>query len=121
MLGKEQTVDISYVLGCKVTVINPLGHMIVEHDGDITWDTLQEIKNMTWGLGTAAIEVYPPQADVVNSMNARHLWRLGSGDFWPDMLGKAASGCTAEQGKDMLEARYTKAWIDWAMIGRKTA
>jgi hypothetical protein len=40
----------------------------------ITWDELQELKRQV-GYGDAmAVEVYPPDADVVNVANIRHLF-----------------------------------------------
>ena len=40
----------------------------------ITWDELQEIKRLL-GLGDkCAVEIYPPEKDVVNVANMRHLW-----------------------------------------------
>jgi len=44
----------------------------------ITWDELQSIKNEI-GLGEFyAVEIYPPDRDVVNVANMRHLWILKS-------------------------------------------
>ena len=43
-------------------------------DDGITWDELQEIKRLL-GLGDkCAVEIYPPEKDVVNVANMRHLW-----------------------------------------------
>lgn len=43
---------------------------------DITWEELQRLKSEA-GYGTHdAVEVYPPEADVVNVANIRHLWVL---------------------------------------------
>ncbi len=85
-----------------VHVDENLGHLWVEHDGSITWDKLQEIKNHAWGQETAAIEVYPPQSRVVNNKTMRHLWRLGANDFCPDLRGGSSS--------DTLQSRYERAW-----------
>jgi hypothetical protein len=42
----------------------------------LTWDELQRIKREC-GFGLAeAVEVYPPDRDVVNVANLRHLWIL---------------------------------------------
>lgn len=42
----------------------------------ITWDELQEIKSQM-GFGECdAVEVYPPDRDVANVANMRHLWVL---------------------------------------------
>ncbi|TPJ83866.1 hypothetical protein FJ422_16465 [Mesorhizobium sp. B2-6-3] len=64
-----------------------LGMLSIEHDGSITWDELQEIKNHMAGEEAAAIEVYPPAGRVVNNIAMRHLWLLGSDDWWPDLGG----------------------------------
>lgn len=70
------------IMEFPVTVDDALGHLIVAHDGPLTWDQLKAIKCLVWGNETRAIEVYPASADVVNSDNFRHLWRLGADDFW---------------------------------------
>lgn len=45
-------------------------------DDGLTWDELQAIKRQI-GLGDCyAVEVYPPDRDVVNVANMRHLWIL---------------------------------------------
>lgn len=62
-----------------------LGLLSVEHDGSITWDALQTIKNFYWGPDITAIEVYPPRVRVVNNIAMRHLWKLGPDDWWPDL------------------------------------
>lgn len=107
------------VLGHKTTLIEPLGHLIVFHDGTIAWDRLQAIKNEVWGKATAAIEVYPPEEMVVNQINARHLWRLGVAEAWPDMLGReprvrvALSDCEYD-----LMDRFEQAWAEAWTVGR---
>lgn len=40
----------------------------------ITWDELQEIKNVVLGDEVTAIEIYPAQSQLVNLKNVRHLW-----------------------------------------------
>jgi hypothetical protein len=40
----------------------------------IPWDVLQRIKNEMLGEDCTAVEVYPPQREVVNEVNMRHLW-----------------------------------------------
>lgn len=52
-------------------------HLRVERLGSappLTWDELQVIKNEFAGEETTAVEVYPPQHEVVNQMPMRHLW-----------------------------------------------
>lgn len=90
--------------GFLVRVDRALGHLWVEHDGAITWDDLQAIKNTVWGPTARAIEVYPEQSKVVNSGNYRHLWRLAHGEFCPDLLGAAP--------RNTLEARFQTAWAE---------
>ena len=43
--------------------------------GFLTWDELQEIKELFWE-GQLAIELYPKQSQVVNIKNTRHLWQV---------------------------------------------
>lgn len=47
----------------------------VHHDGNVTWDTMQEIKNDYFGSNVTCFEVYPATTDIINSGNYRHLWR----------------------------------------------
>ena len=92
-----------HTLGFDVLVDNTLGHLAVTHNGTITWDQLQAIKNKIWGQSSRAIEVYPVQSDVVNNAPIRHLWRLGADDFCPDLLGHS-------ERKQTLEQRFNKTW-----------
>lgn len=98
------------VLGHPVLLDSQLGHLMVSHDGSITWDELQAIKNQVWGKDARAIEVYPAQGDVVNSGNWRHLWRLGKGDFCPDLLRHI--GPINVFDADNLEHRHLAAWAE---------
>ncbi|MFT6444507.1 MAG: hypothetical protein ACJA1J_000744 [Sulfitobacter pontiacus] len=93
------------IRGFKVHVDDLLGLLSVSHPGAISWDDLQYIKNMVWGEQIRAIEIYPAQADVVNSRNMRHLWRLGKHDFCPDLLGN-------DDGQDGIQARHAVAWAE---------
>lgn len=93
------------LIGYTATVDVDLGHLIVEHDGQITWDELQAIKNAVWGNEVRAIEVYPAQSQLVNGAQCRHLWRLGENDFCPDLLGD-------DNGHDGLQARHARAWAE---------
>lgn len=93
------------VMGFGVMVDDTLGHLVVAHDGTITWDQLQAIKNLVWGQDARAVEVYPVQTEVINNAPLRHLWRLGPDDFCPDLLGRA-------EPKRTLEHRFHKAWED---------
>lgn len=62
------------------------GWLAVEHDGNITWDELQALKNKHMGEDAVAIEVYPKGKEVLNNANVRHLWRF------PDLTLIAAGG-----------------------------
>lgn len=42
----------------------------------ITWDDLQRLKCEAGFFDVCAVEIYPPDADVVNAANMRHLWLL---------------------------------------------
>ncbi len=42
----------------------------------ITWDELQRVKSECGFGGVDAVEVYPPDCDVVNVGNLRHLWLM---------------------------------------------
>ena len=42
----------------------------------ITWDQLQQIKDEHLGPEVAAVEFYPPIANVVDELNMRHLWEV---------------------------------------------
>ena len=86
-----------------VTVDPALGHLWVEHDGAITWDELQQIKNIAWGPEARAVEVYPAEGAKIDAIECRHLWRLGPTDFAPDLLGAQS---------DSLEQRYARAWAE---------
>ena len=72
----------------EVSEDSTLGLLSVAHDGGLSWDDLQEIKNIVWGHEAVAIEVYPPESRRVDSGNWRHLWRLREGEFWPDLRGE---------------------------------
>ncbi|MGR3468430.1 MAG: DUF7694 domain-containing protein [Shimia sp.] len=89
----------------SITEFKPIGHLMVEHDGSVTWDELQRVKNAVWGEGARAIEVYPAEMMVVNAASIRHLWRLGYHDWCPDMMGE-------DNGRDSLHARFARAWAE---------
>ncbi|MEE9921763.1 MAG: hypothetical protein PBV01_24335 [Brucella anthropi] len=78
------------------------GLMSVEHDGSITWDELQQLKNEYFGADAVAIEVYPPNSHVVNSLPMRHLWKLGSGEYWPDLSGQKLVGDLTLRDREIL-------------------
>lgn len=82
---------------------------MVAHDGSITWDQLQRIKDAAWGQEARAIEVYPRRSDLVNTGNFRHLWRLGIGDFAPDLLRHDVPNSLDD---DNLVNRHLAAWSE---------
>lgn len=45
------------------------------NDG-ITWDQLQEVKDLVFGEEATAVEIFPASSQVVNLLNVRHLWVL---------------------------------------------
>jgi len=53
---------------------------ILNHNGTwedgITWDELQQVKRECGFSDVCAVEIYPPDDDVVNDANIRHLWLL---------------------------------------------
>lgn len=56
--------------------------------GGITWDTLQKIKDEIAGVEATAIEIYPPASEVVDEINARHLWVVPWDMPMPSLLGR---------------------------------
>ncbi len=67
------------------------GWLAITHNGRITWDELQKIKNDAAGPSSRFIEVYPPEIDIVNKANVRHLWRVDNDFGLPDL--KLVSAC----------------------------
>lgn len=53
---------------------------------------------------------YPREADVVNNGCYRHLWRLGEGDFCPDLLGFSFVPMDIRRVPDALFSRCKAAW-----------
>lgn len=104
MSGDREIQEI-WIDGWKVHVDTALGHLWVGHSGSITWDDLQSIKDQVWGCNARAIEVFPAAAQLVNTRNCRHLWRLGPQDFCPDLLG-------VDWTDDSLQFRNARAWAE---------
>lgn len=102
---KEDVIEVGTLMGFETTLNRTLGLLSVCHDGSITWDELQQLKNAAFGEEARAIEVYPAQSQLVNARSMRHLWRLGEHDFCPDLLGD-------DTGKDSLLARHSVAWAE---------
>jgi hypothetical protein len=63
-----------------ITPLGPVQHLrIWRVDGaEITggWDVLQALKNAALGEDALAVEVFPPQRDLVDEVPHRHLWVL---------------------------------------------
>ena len=49
--------------------------MPIWKDG-LTWDQLMEVKRQCGFANSYAVEIYPPDTEVVNVANMRHLWLL---------------------------------------------
>lgn len=59
-------------------------HMKVKRsDGKsgISWDILQQLKNEYLGPDVMAVEIFPPEHEVVNDLNMRHLWEIPLGQI----------------------------------------
>lgn len=63
--------DLQRLSVCRITTNSKLGW----NDG-LTWDELQQIKRECGYGDFYAVEVYPPDDEVVNVKNFRHLWLL---------------------------------------------
>lgn len=103
--GPTETIIIDLPGVIQILHDEPQGHLMVEHDGSITWDTLFEIKNEIWGEEARAVEAYPARSKLVNNATIRHLWRLGPMDFCPDLLGD-------DGAEDSLAVRVGLAWAE---------
>lgn len=57
-------------LSVNRTALQEDGHWV----GGITWDTLQRLKAECGRGHLFAVEIYPPDGEVVNVANIRHLW-----------------------------------------------
>ena len=66
-------------LSCQCADVDARGDWV---DG-ITWDELQRFKAEAGYGDREAVEVYPPDADVVNVASIRHLWVLPEGGRVP--------------------------------------
>jgi hypothetical protein len=52
----------------------------------ITWDQLQAVKNEALGPEVRCIEIYPPDDEVVDELNMRHLFVLPIDVRLPNLL-----------------------------------
>ncbi len=67
------------VLEVWVAGLGWIRHLKVwRNDGQdgIPWDELQAIKQEALGPRCRAIEIYPPEHELVNETNLRHLWEV---------------------------------------------
>lgn len=63
--------DVKRLSVCRTT-IKENGHWAEE----ITWAELQSLKEQCGYGDKAAVEIYPPDKDIVNVANMRHIWVL---------------------------------------------
>jgi len=51
---------------------------MIQNNGEyvegITWEELQSLKDQSGYGNCCAVEIYPPNKDIVNVANMRHLW-----------------------------------------------
>jgi len=60
----------------------------------ISWDELQQAKNDAWGEHATAVEIYPPQDEMVNEANMRHLWLIEHPEKLPSLYRRGEKeGC----------------------------
>lgn len=59
-------------LSVSRTMIGLDGHW----EQNLSWDELMEVKRQVGHGNTYGVEVYPPEKDIVNVANMRHLWLL---------------------------------------------
>lgn len=63
-----------------------IDHLVLRrHDGGVAfpWSDLQRIKDELCGAERVAVEVFPPQSQLVDDANCRHLWALPAGYALP--------------------------------------
>lgn len=75
-------------LSCQCCDIDAAGDWV---DG-ITWDELQRFKAEAGYGDREAVEVYPPEAAVVNVASIRHLWVLPEGERMPFSWNSSTDG-----------------------------
>lgn len=62
---------------------------ISRNDGQrLSWEEIQSVKEIIWG-SILTIEIYPPEAEVVNKRHTRHLWKLSD-----DLVHSVRKSCT---------------------------
>jgi hypothetical protein len=73
-LSKEFLVQVLNEPGGKRLTVNRAWRKDGGWGQDITWDELQRIKRAVGYGDSYAVEVYPPDMEIVNCANMRHLW-----------------------------------------------
>lgn len=58
----------------------------IGHYTDITWAERQKIKNELFGRERAAVEVMPPESELVDGANMYHIWVMPPGYVMPFTL-----------------------------------
>lgn len=61
------------------TVIGECVHVMVQGHGAETWAAKQKLKNAIVGPQRLAIEVFPPESELVDQADVFHLWVLPDG------------------------------------------
>lgn len=73
------------------TELGEVTHLWIRaHDGSMprSWSDLQRIKNQLAGFERLAVEVFPPDSELVDFANIAHLWVYPSGCALPFGLGR---------------------------------
>lgn len=65
------------------TSVTPLGTfkhiMLMKNDkSNITWEEKQRVKNQIFGTDSFAVEIFPPECQLIDVVNAYHLWVVES-------------------------------------------
>ncbi len=84
-VNSRYSVQVSFV----ETAIGKVCHLwIRQHDGEMprAWSDLQRIKNAIAGPECTAVEVFPPESELVDSANMAHLWVYPPGWVMPFRL-----------------------------------
>jgi hypothetical protein len=69
-------VQVFYESVTRLSVVRTMINKSGEWKDGITWDELQSIKNQCGFKNKVAVEVYPPDSEVMNVSNVRHLFVL---------------------------------------------
>lgn len=82
---RNNVFSVQIYLRARAGALGVLHLAVRRHDGEEVrgWSDLQRIKNELCGEGCAALEVYPPDSEVVDQANMRHLFVLPEGEEAP--------------------------------------